>query len=269
MKKPIFIVLLLMATCLLYATEANLKENGTILAKGLIGDYQYEIRKFEMSGFEYSVWVNNSLNEQENAIYDDFINKNKIGFIKYDEEEVLIDIFEICFIEKTKGDEIWAKVSYKKIIGWINIREQWWNFYKEKTFDYLGSVKYDSKIWIIRKYDDNFYLRFDADTKIAVRDKPSSNGNIISILKYSSHTKQDNPDCYIEKFKTIEVAENEKDYFSDFWVKIEYESGKFGWIMDNGIFKAEDRDTPIHDLILSTPEYLFFYFANAWLFSEI
>ncbi len=137
MKKAIITLLLLMTTCLLYATEDYRGGNGIILRKETIGDKEIEVRKFEVSNYYAGLW---SIDDK--TPYDDYINKKKIGFMNCEgDNPLLIDIFEICFISDVKKDnqgEAWIKLSDKKITGWLLIGHN--NYYENGNYLYIGNI---------------------------------------------------------------------------------------------------------------------------------
>ena len=233
MKKISFAVLLFVLVCLCGVMTADAIYEKPILFRGIEW------------GTSYNELVETYPNKNENELF-------------------MIDIHEICIIDNSReSSEIWTKISYKTITGWIIISE--WGgdpCYQYDSFKNLGSIEDKSKTWTIRKYNDDFRLGLYRNTKIDIKDNPGSNGNIIAVVE------EKNKSYSLREFETMAVAEDEEDYYSGFWIKIEYEPEKYGWIFQKNNICAPTHVNDIgqQDPILETPEWLFFSIANYYLY---
>ena len=235
MKKVVFAVLMLMATCILYATEDYRGGNGTILREETIGDKEIKVRKFEVSG-----WY--GLDIEDNNIYDDFIKKNKIGSLE--QTGPYYDFYEICFIydvKKENNNETWIKLSDKKITGWVLAFPFAFDTYAGGEYSYLGSIESGSKTYHIRKLSGSGIYFFSDN--LEVRDKPGNEGNIIAETATGTSIQEFDFGEYeghklittVHYFDYVAITEEDTDNGWGSWYKIEYEKGKFGWVPWHGV----------------------------------
>ena len=227
MKKLIFAVLLLMISCLLFAEADYRGGNGTLLRKETIGNKIIEIRKFYISGFQAG---------RRATVYDDYLNKNIIGNIELDKkigwadiDYVELNFYEICFITDSKNTqkcELWVKLSDGKITGWADTGLTI-NPYENGHYSYLENIVSGSKTYQIRKYD--FPVIWDdlkgVDNSLAIRDKPGNNAQIIAEAKWDGSIQSFNATAITEEY----IEDNGYQLMDGYWVKIEYEKGKYGW----------------------------------------
>lgn len=232
MRKCIFIILLVIATCLLYAEGDYRGGNGTLLHKETIGDKEIEIRKFEISDY----WAGLAFVD-DNTIYDDYIKKNKIGSINCAEEGyVVIDIYEVCFIKylgKAQWGylmgETWIKLSDKKITGWLCIQEgSYDNYYEDGYYSYIGNING----YNIRKLNQGVSACVNP---LEIREMPGYATKIVAKVKTE----------YIDEYGVVQIRTFEVVASTDGeeWVKIEYENGKLGWV--HGDCLSAERGGPV------------------------
>lgn len=272
MRKIVFAVFMLITTCILYATEDYRGGNGTILRQERIGDKEIEVRKFEISDYAAGLWF-----IDDYTIYDDYIRKNKIGTLVKDKgydavnSYVLLDFYETCFISEDKNDprgDLWVKVSDKKITGWVHADSSMRNPYANENYSYLGTIGSEAETYYIRKYNDILSWwkwkddshSWSIDDTLQVREKPGKQSRIIAEIT-AGPTFHESPDVTIHYFNSEAITEEyvylnhaeEKDNECGYWVKIEYEKSKFGWVSSNYF-----RD-------IATPEYIILNQFDTWI----
>lgn len=262
MKKTIITLLMLMTICLLYATEDYKGDNGTILRKETIGNKEIEVRKFEVSDYAAGLWF-----IDDYTIYDDYIKKNKIGTLIKDKGDdavnsyVLLDFYETCFIPESKGapqGDLWVKVSDNKITGWVHANSSMRNPYAEENYSYLGTIEVEAETYHIRKYSDILSWwkwkddshSWSTDDTLYVREKPGNQSRIIAEIT-AGPTFHESPDVTNHYFNSEAITEENDE--SGYWVKVEYQKGKSGWV--SSLFFRD----------ISTPEYIILKQFDTWI----
>ena len=235
MKKLIFIVLMIIATCLLYATEDYRGGNGTLLRKEKVGNKEIEVRKFEISDYHAGLW---SIYDEN--IYDDYIKKNKIGTLTKDKKNewgescVILDFYEICFIPENKENnhgDLWVKLSDKKTTGWVHAESSMLNPYANENYSYLESIESGTETYHIRQYISRISWHDWEGNTLKVRDKPGKDGEIIAEVRIGTSWFEADYEI-VQCFNSVAITEEiESEY--GYWVKIEFEKNKYGWIPGN------------------------------------
>ncbi len=226
--------------------------NGTILLDETSDSKHYVKRKCELE-----VTVGDMLSENKRDIYSDYNGGKKIGSVKDNDK---LQIFSVLVMEDFSAPfnrwgeprgEIWYEVQKDEIRGWICRQNDDTSTdpYKDNRYEILERIQSSGKTWTVRALNENISVW----ERVNVRDKPGLDGKKIFLLNESLKSGV----SQLTLTKTAITEETETiDGITDHWIKVEYESGKFGWIFAG--YASNERGGPKHSI---PEEKIKFYFG--------
>ncbi len=208
--------------------------NGEVLDEGTGRGYSWVLRK-HVQNVEFSdSYRDNTLYSSHDA------NSSKKGQITLGDR---ISITEIYFKDSGsyEKNESWLKVRYKNIDGWLRFGN--YDMYEDGEWSILNVSELQNTKWTARKFDSGFSLY----TNLNVRDKPGVSGSTVL------YTLKTTGQGFVE---TVAVTEQKEtiDGITDYWLKIEYEPGKFGWIFAG--YVTVERGGPKYHFPETTMDFL-------------
>lgn len=233
MKKihSIFIILAIYSTGL-FANPNYKNGNGTIISSTNENGIKKTVRKCEMADIE----IGDLLDEKHRDIYSDCNKENKIGKLKDNDK---ISVEQICSIEYPKNDELWYKIKFENLSGWINVNSG--DPYSGNNYEVLEEINVNGKKWTVRKMKQIVTVW----ENLNMRDKP---GTAKTKVVYTIRPRDTDPvQTNVEVIAMTEEKETIEG-ITDFWLKIKYKEYE-GWIF--GGFTSVERGGPKYYI----PEY--------------
>ena len=241
MKKGILLIIVLFVSQFVFSNPNYKNGNGTIISSSEEKGIKTTIRKCIINNIK----IGDLLDEKNRTIYENYTFEKSIGKLK---DNYTIRVLEVCTIEylnKPKNSEgspagqLWFKIQLKNSTGCICISPdflgEYVDPYYENRYEILGEIK-TSKKWTVRKLKQEISVH----EKINVRDQPGLDGKKVFLL----HDFEKGSRSSQENHETLAITEETEtiDGLTDYWLKIEYEPGKFGWIF--GGYVSVERGGP-------------------------
>lgn len=232
-KQWLILVLLCLYTTMIFAEGNYQGGNGTVISRLTDGNQTIEIRKLEIS----NVQAGDMLAENNNTIYTSYTTQNPVGELEWWRER--FNIHKVCSIELQETDqwghplgEMWLEISTKKLKGWICYNDRYPStLYTDNKYAIIETIAIASQTWTVRKLEQLFTIWKTVD----IMDTPGLHGNKIHTFQFAGVQSNFSSVAITEEKETI----NGK---TDYWVKIEYEEGKYGWVF--GEFLDVERGGP-------------------------
>ena len=232
-KKHLLLVLMYLCTTMIFAEGNYQGGNGTVLSRTTDGKQTIEIRKLEIS----NVKAGDMLARNNNTIYNSYTTQTPLGELEWWRES--FNIHKVCSIELQETDqwghplgEMWLEISTKKLKGWICCNDRYPStLYTDNKYAIIETIATASQTWTVRKLEQLFTIWRTVD----IMDTPGLHGNKIHTFQFAGVQSNFSSVAITEEKETI----NGK---TDYWVKIEYEEGKYGWVF--GGFLDVERGGP-------------------------
>lgn len=245
MEKNIFCLLICLSLSLLYGQsifgEKSSKPdymggNGTILLDKTDGNTHTVIRKMELE-----VTVGDLLQETDRNVFTSYENGKKIFKLKDNDNIKVLETCTVARLKKSNGkteiyqQEVWYKIQKSSEIGWLH-KSEGTNPYKNNSFKVLEKIESSGRKWTVRRMNQTVAVW----ERLNVREKPGLDGNKISMI-HDFDSGSRNPQ---ENYTVVAMTEEKDsiDGMNDYWLKIEYAHGKYGWIF--GGYATVERGGP-------------------------
>ena len=232
-KHRLLLVLISLCTSMIFAEGNYAGGNGTVISRITDGKQTIEIRKLEISNFQ----AGDKLAENNNTIYNHYTTQTPVGELEWWKER--FNIHKVCSIELQETNqwgtplgEMWLEISTKKFKGWICCNDRYPSrLYKNNKYSITETITTASQTWTVRKLEQLFTIWSTVD----IMDTPGLQGKKIHTFQFTGVQSNFSSVAITEEKETI----NGK---TDYWVKIEYEEGKYGWVF--GVFLDVERGGP-------------------------
>ena len=219
-------VLLCLCTTMFFSVGNYQGGNGTVISRITDEKQTIEIRKLEIS----NVKAGDMLADRDNIIYDSYTTQNPLGELEWWRER--FNIHKVCSIEFQEKDpwgqplgEMWLEISTQKLTGWICCNDRYPStLYTDNKYAIIETIATASQTWTVRKLEQLFTIWETVD----IMDMPGLQGNKIHTFQYTGLQSNFSSIAITEEMETI-------DGKTDYWVKIEYEDGKYGWVFGGAL----------------------------------
>jgi len=229
MKKWLFVIFLgLLSNAVIFAVPNYNNGNGTIISESSSHDKKIVIRKCI-----FEVIIGDLLEEHNRIIFDAYVDGKEITELKDNDKVTVLEICTIEYFDKPKDEwgntqgELWCKIQKSEVIGWIHTRLKYLGKYTDpyynNRYEILGYIENRGRIWTVRTMDQTISVW----NEIIVRDNPGFDGEKIFVLH---ELKKEGGQQ--ENYTVVAMTEEAETIngLNDYWLKIEYIPGKYGWI---------------------------------------
>lgn len=229
MKKHYFIIFfVLLINSFIVAVPNYNNGNGTIISETNLHNKKIIIRKCIVE-----VIIGNLLQEQNRVIFDAYIDGKEIAELKDNDKVTVLEICTIEYFDKRKDEwgnpqgELWCKIQKSEVIGWIQTSltnlGKYTDPYYNNRYEIVKVVESSGKKWTVRTMDQTISVW----EKVNVRDNPGLDGETLFVLhEFKKEGAQQESYAVVAMTEETETIDGETDY----WLKIEYLPGEYGWI---------------------------------------
>lgn len=198
-------------------------ENGTVIFDVTRNDKRYINRLYSRE-----IEIGNYLKKEQYDIYSSYENGELIGRLDPGKNVEILSVLSIEYLKPSRYSdspkgEVWYQVRKNGITGWIqeNSKSAGSNPFYENDYQILERINSNGKIWTSHQYKSSFCVWH----RVVVRETPGFDAKELYIFNSENINRQ----MFV---KVIEITGETEQHgrYSDYWLKMEYEPGLYGWV---------------------------------------